>query len=158
MPSTQIQFPGSIIPNAPTDMFAALGKNDQKVHVVPSQNLVLIRMGDAAYANELVPLTLDDDIWYWMNKLLCTQTGIDEASTLQLSAYPNPANNELHIKLPIGNYSIAIYNLAGQQVYEGNTTGNSTIATTALSQGTFILKATNAISGATARLRFSKTM
>lgn len=158
MPGTQLQFPGSIIPNAPADMFAALGKNDQKVHVVPSQNLVLIRMGDAAYANELVPLTLDDDIWYWINKLLCTQTSIDEASILQLSAYPNPATNELNVKLPNANYNIAIYNLTGQQVYEGNATGNNTISTAALSQGTFILKATNTISGATARLRFSKAM
>ena len=40
LPQTQIVFPVSIIPNAPADLYAALGKNDQKVYVVPSQKLV----------------------------------------------------------------------------------------------------------------------
>lgn len=30
LPQSQVQFPGELIPNAPNDMYAALGKNDQK--------------------------------------------------------------------------------------------------------------------------------
>ena len=37
LPQSQTQFPGSIIPTAPNDMFMALGKNDQKIYVVPSK-------------------------------------------------------------------------------------------------------------------------
>lgn len=29
-------------------MYAALGKNDQKIYIVPSKKLVIIRMGNAA--------------------------------------------------------------------------------------------------------------
>jgi hypothetical protein len=37
-----------LVPNAPAEMFSALGKNDQKIYVVPSQKLVVIRMGESA--------------------------------------------------------------------------------------------------------------
>lgn len=157
VPGLQLQLNGNIIPNAPNDMFAALGKNDQKVHVVPSQNLVLIRMGDAAYANELVPLTLDDDIWYWMNRLLCTNVGIkQDEQELPLAIYPNPAVNELQVNLPMGNYTLEVYNMNGQLVYQTITTGSTRLNTGTLNAGTFILKATDTISGKASRLRFSK--
>lgn len=48
LPQTQFQFSGSLIPTAPNDMFMALGKNDQKIYVVPSKKMVVIRMGDVA--------------------------------------------------------------------------------------------------------------
>ena len=37
LPQTQLQFNGSLIPNGPNDMYMALGKNDQKIYVVPSK-------------------------------------------------------------------------------------------------------------------------
>ena len=48
LPQTQLQFNGTLIPSAPSDMYCALGKNDQKIYVVPSKKLVVIRMGDVA--------------------------------------------------------------------------------------------------------------
>jgi CubicO group peptidase (beta-lactamase class C family) len=48
LPQTQIQFNGSVIPTAPNDMFMALGKNDQKIYVIPSKKMVVIRMGEVA--------------------------------------------------------------------------------------------------------------
>lgn len=48
LPQTQFQFPGSLIPSAPHDLFMALGRDDQKIYVVPSRKMVVIRMGDPA--------------------------------------------------------------------------------------------------------------
>ena len=48
LPQSQLQFNGTLIPSAPSDMYCALGKNDQKIYVVPSKKLVIIRMGDVA--------------------------------------------------------------------------------------------------------------
>ena len=48
LPQTQLQFAGSIIPTAPNDMFMALGKNDQKIYIIPSKKIVVIRMGDVS--------------------------------------------------------------------------------------------------------------
>jgi hypothetical protein len=48
VPQTQFVFQHSIILNGPAEIFCALGKDDQKIYVVPSQNLVIIRMGNTA--------------------------------------------------------------------------------------------------------------
>ena len=66
---SQLQFSGSIIPSAPNDMFMALGKNDQKIYVVPSKNMVVIRMGDAADNVNLALSTFDDVLWQKINAL-----------------------------------------------------------------------------------------
>ena len=72
LPSTQIEFPGELIPNAPEDMFAALGKNDQKIYVVPSKKLVVIRLGDVANPdNPTFGLSgFDDELWGKINALI----------------------------------------------------------------------------------------
>ncbi|TAE08338.1 MAG: class C beta-lactamase-related serine hydrolase [Bacteroidetes bacterium] len=48
IPSEQTVYQGSLVPNAPADMYAAMGANDQRIYVVPSKKMVVIRMGDAA--------------------------------------------------------------------------------------------------------------
>ena len=63
LPQSQIVFPVSIIPNAPADLYAALGKNDQKIYVVPSQNLVIIRMGNTAGGVNLAGSDFDNELW-----------------------------------------------------------------------------------------------
>jgi len=63
LPQTQFKFSGSLIPNAPADMYAALGKNDQKIYIVPSQNLVIIRMGDPADNANFALSGFDNEIW-----------------------------------------------------------------------------------------------
>lgn len=63
LPSTQFVFSDELIPNAPADLFAALGKNDQKIYVIPSQNLVIIRMGNSA-GNPFASLSaFDNELW-----------------------------------------------------------------------------------------------
>lgn len=69
MPQSQLQFPGSIIPTGPTDMFMALGKNDQKIYVIPSKKMVVIRMGDAADTVNLALSDFDQTLWTKINAL-----------------------------------------------------------------------------------------
>ncbi len=63
VPSVQAVFNGSMISNAPADMYAALGKNDQKIYVVPSQKLVVIRMGNAADGAFNAVSGFDQELW-----------------------------------------------------------------------------------------------
>jgi CubicO group peptidase (beta-lactamase class C family) len=63
LPQTQIVFNGNLIPTAPSDLIAALGKNDQKVYVVPSQKLVVIRMGESAGNVQLALSSFDTELW-----------------------------------------------------------------------------------------------
>ena len=69
LPQSQLQFSGSIIPSAPNDMFMALGKNDQKIYVIPSKNMVVIRMGDAADNVNLALSDFDSTLWQKINAL-----------------------------------------------------------------------------------------
>ncbi len=69
LPQSQLQFNGSIIPHGPSDMFMALGKNDQKIYVIPSQKMVVIRMGDPADAVNLALSDFDDVLWQKINAL-----------------------------------------------------------------------------------------
>lgn len=71
LPQSQIQFPGTLIPNAPSDTFCALGKNDQKIYVIPSKKMVVIRMGDVANPdNPTFALSgFDNELWAKINAL-----------------------------------------------------------------------------------------
>ena len=69
LPQSQVQLPGSIIPSGHNDMFMALGKNDQKIYVVPSKKMVVIRMGDAADNVNLALSDFDDVLWQKINAL-----------------------------------------------------------------------------------------
>ena len=70
LPASQLEFPGKLIPNAPDDTFAALGKNDQKIYVVPSKKLVIIRMGEVADEDNFALSSFDNDLWGKINPLL----------------------------------------------------------------------------------------
>jgi len=55
---------GPLVPNAPADMYAGLGKDDQKMYIVPSENLVVVRLGDNAEGESLSgPSSFDNDLW-----------------------------------------------------------------------------------------------
>ncbi|QOD61729.1 serine hydrolase [Polaribacter haliotis] len=70
LPQSQATFNGKLIPNAPNDLFAALGKDDQKIYIVPSKKLVIIRMGEAADSSNFALSTFDVDLWEKLNLLI----------------------------------------------------------------------------------------
>lgn len=70
LPQTQLQFPGSLIPSAPADMYMALGKNDQKIYIVPSRKIVIIRMGDAATGENFALSGFDAALWEKINDVI----------------------------------------------------------------------------------------
>lgn len=77
VPGVQFVFNAPFITNAPPDMFAALGLNDQKIYVVPSRDMVVIRMGNSAYNQSAALSKYDDTLWQKINQLPslpCTYT------------------------------------------------------------------------------------
>lgn len=70
LPQSQLEFPGSVIPSGPSDMYMALGKNDQKIYVVPSKNMVIVRMGDAADESNWALSGFDEDLWVKINAVI----------------------------------------------------------------------------------------
>ncbi|ARN71267.1 serine hydrolase [Nonlabens tegetincola] len=68
-PSSPNSFPTSLTPSAPDDMICALGKNGQIIDVIPSLDMVVVRMGDSP-ANELVPIVFHDELWELLNQVI----------------------------------------------------------------------------------------
>ncbi|MFY8189589.1 MAG: serine hydrolase, partial [Bacteroidia bacterium] len=125
-PGSQIVFNTDLAPNAPKDMYAAMGKNGQLINVVPSQNLVVVRVGDAPGDNGEVPVTFNNDIWKYLNKVICApSTGITSVETIiKLQLYPNPTNHEINLSGVLAHElkEVTLFNLQGKliQSFEPN--------------------------------------
>jgi len=84
LPGTTITFGGSMFSDVPSDAYAAVGKNGQVCLVVPSENVVIIRMGNQP-DDSLVPVNIVNEIWLQYEKLNST-TSISNtlANTIRL--------------------------------------------------------------------------
>jgi CubicO group peptidase (beta-lactamase class C family) len=101
LPALQLVFPGTLCANAPADMYAALGKNDQKIHVVPSKGWVVVRMGNASGfttpGGGTVPIAFDNAMWRYLNELTCV-TDTETPENQQFITMPNPSSTGWQIK------------------------------------------------------------
>jgi CubicO group peptidase (beta-lactamase class C family) len=70
LPGSVTSFIGNLVPNAPNDLIAGLGANDQKLYVIPSKNLVIIRMGSDPGQGLLGPSGYDNLLWEKLNDLI----------------------------------------------------------------------------------------
>ncbi|MFN3908993.1 MAG: serine hydrolase domain-containing protein [Flavobacterium sp.] len=68
-PGVTIPISGSLAPNAPSDLVAAMGKNGQIVGVVASKNLVYVRFGEAPN-DDLVPVLFHDQMWQKLKEVI----------------------------------------------------------------------------------------
>ncbi|MCO6478899.1 MAG: serine hydrolase [Phaeodactylibacter sp.] len=97
LPGLQFSFPGSLIPEAPGDLVAALGKDDQKIYVAPSLGLVVVRMGESAGGVSPAYSSFDNQLWERLMNLECVTAaeGMEPAQQ-ELEVFPNPAGEMLN--------------------------------------------------------------
>jgi CubicO group peptidase (beta-lactamase class C family) len=142
-PQVQFTFNGSLIPNAPANMFCALGKNDQKIYVVPGQNLVIVRQGNTAGGFNLASSAFDNTLWDYINKLTCPVSLSEQESAADLVVYPNPANGFISVESSgsiINN--IKLFNLYGSliSVPESSTAKGISLDLSALPAGVYTIE------------------
>jgi CubicO group peptidase (beta-lactamase class C family) len=72
IPGEQKVNQGLLIPNAPPDMFAAMGAKDQRMYVIPSKKMVIIRMGEASDPSNpnFALSSFDNELWAKINLLI----------------------------------------------------------------------------------------
>ena len=118
VPGLQFSFPGSFSPNAPSDMIAALGKDGQIINIVPSQNLVYIRMGNAPGVGE-VPFTFNDTVWIKLNEVMCNTTSLSSLSSdAAFSISPNPFHDVVTIQNKTqGRVEVILMDITGKQMF-----------------------------------------
>jgi len=68
-PGLPTSFNTSLSENAPNDLFAGMGKNGQFLEVIPSKNIVIVRMGEAPDGS-LVPITFHNEMWEKINLVI----------------------------------------------------------------------------------------
>lgn len=149
LPGTNLTFQGDICPPAPDEVYAALGKNDQKLYVWPSQKIVVVRMGNPAADSSLVPVVFDVEMWTEINKLVCNlNTAVSPLPKVEkANVYPNPVNQRLTIDA-VGNnwstFSWEMFSSAGNTVASGHSTQSKTdISTVQLPAGFYTLRLLN---------------
>lgn len=72
VPGEQTVFNGPLVPNAPADMFAAMGASDQRIYVIPSKNMVVVRMGEASDPDNpsFAVSGFDNKLWAKINAVI----------------------------------------------------------------------------------------
>lgn len=116
VPQTQFEFKGPLNTDAPPDMFAALGKNGQLLNIVPSMNLVFVRMGNAP-DNSLVPFLLNNQVWEKLNKVICNPTtSTERLNSPSIGLYPNPASDVLYLDGISPLDQIELFDMTGKKI------------------------------------------
>jgi Beta-lactamase/Secretion system C-terminal sorting domain len=147
IPQSQLVFSGSLIPNAPADMYCALGKYDQKIYIVPSLDIVVVRIGYAGTNAALALSAYDNVLWEKIMDMYCT-TSIEESANKDTRVFPNPASDIVYIEAAYfdKNEEITATDVFGK-VYELNVTKETTsrikIDVSKLSRGVYFVKGTN---------------
>jgi CubicO group peptidase (beta-lactamase class C family) len=117
LPGIQIAFPGNLMPNAPTDVYAAMGKNGQILNVSPSNNLIVVRMGDSP-DNSFVPNLFNDTIWQKLNPVMCGTASEPSYENNDLNFYPNPTNGNLTINGIDKTGTLKLYSMDGRLMWK----------------------------------------
>lgn len=141
VPTLQTSFPGSLAPQAPADMLAAIGKNGQIISVSKSKGLVMVRVGDAPGNFGEVPTVFLNQIWQKLNAVICDKTNLQnlENDLSEINVFPNPVNNQLNIfGFNKSNYAIEIYNTIGQVQLSVNNL--NTVDVSDLAKGIYFVK------------------
>ncbi len=119
-PGLQLVVSKPFMPNAPADMFMALGKDDQKIYIVPSQNLVVARFGASAYGVAAAFSPFDDSLWGYINRLKCTKisNNLNNSVYASIQVYPNPSADYVNIICPNATIqSVEVFNSIGSREY-----------------------------------------
>jgi len=117
LPESQFVFPGMFAPNAPDDMYAAIGRDGQFICVVPSQNLVWIRMGENPDQLD-VPILMANDVFELINALPCSSTSVDalSSSPIQFRMEQSGATLSWSSSQPL--HHLTIYSITGELIMD----------------------------------------
>lgn len=145
IPASDQVYEGFLIPNAPADMIAALGANDQKIYVVPSQNLVVVRVGESTEAERLNAVSsFDNQLWSRISNLSCDSPVLanEEAGEKSMNVFPNPSNGNYFLKIPTGRYDVAIRDNIGKIIYQAQVTHSFRIVASDWKKGIYFVEIT----------------
>jgi CubicO group peptidase (beta-lactamase class C family) len=138
IPQAQLVIPGMMFPNAPSDVFAAMGRDGQFLNVSPSEGLVFIRMGNAP-DNSLVPFLLNDQIWEKLNYVMCTPVAEESDENFWL----NQTATSVRINWPGKAFVCEILGAEGKRIETFSSKETADVSTSLWAKGVYFVKCSN---------------
>jgi hypothetical protein len=138
VPTSQLVLPGMLIPHAPADVYAALGKNGQILNICPSEGLVVVRLGNAP-DNSLVPFGLNDQIWEKLNAVLCTSVTESTDAHFML----NQTASSVRISWPGKTFSCEVLGADGKRIETISSKETAEVSTSQWAKGVYVFKCFN---------------
>lgn len=138
-PQVQFVFNGYLMPDAPEDMYAGIGKYGQYVMVSPSEDMVVIRMGNEPNGLiGLAPTGFGNELWKRILNLDCVTVSVSEPDSKKIMIYPNPGTGNINISGIESDANLTVLNSSGQSICEKQI--NSHNLDLGLKPGIYILK------------------
>lgn len=122
LPGIQFSFTGPLMPDAPQGAFSAMGKNGQVVNVIPSEGLVVVRMGDLP-GGIFVPNAYNNAFWELLNAVMCTGTGLSPNSPPTTNGRLIVDHSRMTVTAHPGARILRISTVDGKMVHGTTTTG-----------------------------------
>jgi hypothetical protein len=142
LPQSTIQYNGPLMKDAPMDLYTGIGKNGQYVAIIPSQNMVIVRMGDDP-DNNPVPTNFANEMFKKITQLSCTNSipSVDNNNVFEV--FPNPSNGIFSIRSAT-TQELELLSLDGQCLKTISVKrGSNNVSLSGLSSGMYIVKARN---------------
>lgn len=114
IPGTSKVFNSMLMPDAPSDVFAALGKDGQCLNISPQNGFIWVRMGEKPDTQFFISTDFSNEVWKHINRIT-EPAGIYEFKNNKCFIYPNPANEYIEITYPSDSF-VRIYNTLGECV------------------------------------------
>ncbi|MEO0075622.1 MAG: T9SS type A sorting domain-containing protein, partial [candidate division WOR-3 bacterium] len=136
VPGLQLKFQGMLFPDAPNDMFTAIGKNAQLLNIVPSQNLIVVRMGEAPSDSEIEAFRLNNEIWKFLNQIINTNVSVSKYDNHSLFTEQDKINGDIKIFTEF-DCRIKIFDLLGRLIFSEFSNGEKVIKSSYLPRGIY---------------------
>jgi CubicO group peptidase (beta-lactamase class C family) len=138
LPESQFVFPGMFAPDAPDDMYAAIGRDGQFICVVPSQNIVWIRMGENPDQLD-VPILMANDVFQLINALPCSSNAVEALSSSPIRFALQQGGTALSWSASQPLQRLALYSITGE-LLEDVYPSTPSLSLDALSGGLYVCR------------------
>lgn len=141
-PGFQWVIPGQLYPQAPDDLYAALGRDDQIIHVVPSRSWVVVRQGPKSGDS---PFVFGRQLWDRLNQLQCasvSQSAPSAEAGVSLPS-PNPAADGWRVSCDVPVDVVEVWGVDGRfwrRIHALPKTGLIEIQVEGLPAGVYVLR------------------
>ena len=154
LPGLQFPFPGRLIASAPADLIAAMGRDEQRIYILPSEGLVVVRQGNSAGGVNPTLSSFDNQLWQRIMELPCaTATTEARPSRQALRLSPNPANDWVEVHAPHPMLELRLFNTQGRLLrHWAAKASQERISLQGLPPGVYFLRARSAQGPMSARL------